>query len=278
MRNVVTLWFVTAADPARVIDAEPKADRGFGLKYLAQLNPKWQITPIGEFPLNRSAQASSGEFYVAGFPGVTIVQTVLEDSPALSELNPRLLDSVPAAEVFAFAANPESGYGGIAHWRGGVLKRSLCAERTRTFEDLGLPAPFEAPFWAGEKAEPIGGISLPFEPLDLVAEAQRSWLGVDVSPDGPDIHVVAYAVDGRPAPRSVDGPRRAKEAAYRREPAPLSTGYDDYEEGTEDTPVPTHWADRTLSAAKRAGSGTVRRLGAATRWVQEKIRHSDRKD
>lgn len=277
MRNVVTLWFVTAADPAEVIAAEPKADRGFGLKYLAQLNPKWQVTPIGEFPLNRSAQASNGEYYVAGFPGVTIVQTVLEDSPKLSDLHPRLLDSVPAAEVFAFAVNPDSGYGGIAHWRGGVLKRSLCAERTRTFEDLGLPAPFEAPFWAGEKAASIGGISLPFEPLDLVAEAQRCWLGVDVSPEGPDIHVMAYAVDGRPAPRAVDGPRRHREAASRRQPAPLTSGYDDYEADTDTAPGGTHWADRTVSAAKRAGSSTVRRLGAARRWVQEKIRHSDRK-
>ncbi|WP_460490857.1 DUF6928 family protein, partial [Corynebacterium nasicanis] len=205
MESVVTLWFVTAADPAGVIAAEPKADRGYGRKFLAQLNPAWPITPIGEFPLNRSAQASAGEYYVAGFPGVTIVQTVLHDSPALSDLNPRLLDSVPAAEVFAFAVDPESGYGGIAHWRGGVLKRSLCAERTRTYEDVGLPAPFEAPFWAGERAESVGGISLPFEPIELVAEAQRAWLGVDVSPEGPDIHVVAYAVDGRPAPRVPEG-------------------------------------------------------------------------
>lgn len=276
MESVVTLWFVTAADPARIIESEPKADRGFGRKYLAQLNPAWPITPIGEFPLNRSAQASAGEYYVAGFPGVTVVQTVLSDSPALSELNPRLLDSVPAAEVYAFAVNPETGYGGFAHWRGGVLKRSLCAERSRTYEDVGLPAPFEAPFWAGERAESIGGISLPFEPVELVAEAQRAWLGVDVSPDGPDIHVVAYAVDGRPAPRSVDGPRRAREAASRREPVALSSGYDDYEDDTENAPEPTHWADRTVAVAKRTGSGAARRLGAARRWVQEKIRHSDR--
>ena len=38
---VVTLWFVTAANPARILAAEPKADRGFGRKYLAQLNPRW---------------------------------------------------------------------------------------------------------------------------------------------------------------------------------------------------------------------------------------------
>ncbi|MDO5512447.1 hypothetical protein [Corynebacterium sp.] len=278
MDSVVTLWFVTAADPARIVEAEPKADRGFGRKYLAQLNPAWPITPIGEFPLNRSAQASAGEYYIAGFPGVTVVQTALHDTPALSELDARLLDSVPAAEIFAFARNPDTGYGGYAHWRGGVLKRSLCAERNRTYEDVGLPAPFEAPFWAGEKAEPIGGISLPFEPVDLVAEAQRTLLGVDVSPEGPDIHIVAFAVDGRPAPRVVDGPRRDKEVATRPDTAALATGYDDYEDDTEAAPESTHWADRTVTVAKRTGSSAARRLGAATRWVQEKLRHSDRRN
>lgn len=278
MQSVLTLWFVTAADPAAVIAAEPKADRGFGRKYLAQLNPAWPITPIGEFPLNRSAHASPGEYYVAGFPGITIVQTVLEDTPALSEVPARLLDSVPAAEVYAFAVDEESGYGGIAHWRGGVLKRSLCAERSRTYEDVGLPAPFEAPYWAGEKAEPLGGISLPFEPVDLVAEARRSWLGVDISPDGPDIHVVAYAVDGRPAPRAVDGPRRQRERAAHgadREPVSLAGGYDDYETHGEPTER-THWADRSLAAARRGGSALARRLRGARAWAQDRLRHTDR--
>ena len=275
METVVTLWFVTAADPARIIAAEPRADRGFGRKYLAQLNPAWPITPIGEFTLNRSAHASAGEYYVAGFPGVTIVQTILTDTPALSDISPRLLDSVPAAEVYAFAVNEESGYGGIAHWRGGVLKRSLCAERSRTYEDVGLPVPFEAPFWAGERAEAIGGISLPFEPVDLVAAAQQAWLGVDVSPEGPDIHVVAYAVDGRPAPRAVDGPRRQRERDARREPVSLASGYDDYETPTEEPEV-THWADRSLATLRRAAGTAGRRLNAARRWAQERIRHSDR--
>lgn len=278
MDTVITLWFVTAADPARVIAAEPRADRGFGRKYLAQLNPAWPITPIGEFPLNRSAQASPGEYYIAGFPGVTIVQTVVSGTPVFSELDRRLLDSVPAADVYAFGVDTGTGYGALAHWRGGVLKRSLCAERNRTYEDVGLPEPFEAPFWAGERAPSAGGISLPFEPVDLVAEAQRSWLGVDVSPDGPDIHVVAYAVDGRPAPRAVDGPRRERERASRPQDEPdAGGGYDDYESPTEedDTRLP-RWADESVAAARRAGSVLGRRMRSARSWVTEKIRHSDR--
>ncbi|RNE48642.1 DUF6928 family protein [Corynebacterium alimapuense] len=285
MESIVTLWFVTAADPARVIEAEPRADRGFGRKYLAQFNPAWPITLIGQFPLNRSVQASTGEFYIAGFPGVAIVQTVLEDTPCLSEINPRLLTSVPAAEVFAFAVNEETGYGGLAHWRGGVLKRSLCTERLRIYEDIGLPVPFESPYWAGERAEPIGGIALPFEPIDLVREAQRSWLGVDISPEGPDIHVVAYAVDGRPEPKIDKAPARSEHSPT--EGTTGSTelaldgehGYDDYENHSPTDPEAGEFArvaDAASAAAHRIGKKLRRRISDTRAYLAERLRHSDR--
>ena len=45
--TVITLWFVTATHPEKVIATMPRADRGFGRKLLSQLNPRWPITPIG---------------------------------------------------------------------------------------------------------------------------------------------------------------------------------------------------------------------------------------
>lgn len=279
MESIVTLWFITAADPAQVLAAEPKADRGFGRKYLAQLNPSWPITPIGQFPLNRSAQTSTGEFYVAGFPGVTVVQTVVEDTPSLSQLTPLLLDSVPAAEIYAFAMNKATGYGGFAYWRGGVLKRSLCAERSRTYEDIGLPIPFESPYWAGERAQSVGGISLPFEPIELVEEAQRAWLGVDISPDGPDIQVVAYAVDGRPEAKVDQTPRPRLQESSDADSSLLDGDYDDYEEhSADDTPQgeAARLATATGAAVKRAGRGLGRRWKQSRDYLKEKLRHSDR--
>ena len=287
MESNVTLWFVNVTDPGTVLAAEPKADRGFGRKYLAQLNPAWPITPIGQFPLNRSAQASPGEFYIAGFPGITIVQTVIEDTPSLSELSPRLLDSIPAKDIYAFAVNRDTGYGGIAHWHDGVLKRSLCAERTRTYEDVGLPIPFESPFWAGERAEAAGGISLPFEPIGLVDQAQRSWLGVDISPDGPDIHVVGYAVDGRPEPKVAEAPRhraqpesgRATDQPTDRDPEQGPGDYDDYEDHRDEDASAdglARLADTTGTAARRIGRGLGGWLRRSRDYVTEKLRHIDR--
>ena len=94
---VLTLWYVTAADPAEVLRGEPKADRGFGRKFLAQLNPSLPVTPIGQFPLNRSAEPGASEFYIGGYPGVAVVQTIIDDDQLiLSQLSRCLLYTSPS--------------------------------------------------------------------------------------------------------------------------------------------------------------------------------------
>ena len=163
---VLTLWFVNTADPAGVLEREPKADRGFGRKLLSQVNPAWPITPIGSFPLNRSSVPGRDEFYIAGFPGVSVVRMLVDDCSALSTTTP-WLSALPASDVFVIATGTDSDYGGFAHFTGETVVRSFSATRTQVIEDMGLPEPFEAPYWAGERAEAAGGISLPFEPRDL---------------------------------------------------------------------------------------------------------------
>lgn len=277
----VTFWYVNAADPAAVLRAEPKADRGFGRKLLAQLNPRWPITPIGQFPLNRSSQVSRDEFYIAGYPGVAVLQTFVEECGKLSEIDPRLLRAVPAADVYvcAVGAGKEGGdYAGYAHFNGDTLKRSLCATRTELIEDTGIPEWFEAPFWAGETTEQLGGITLPFQPADLVEAAQRELLGVDVSPQGPSINVVAYAVDGRPEPkvepRHPEAKKVSEVAAKFNAPA---ADYDDYEVPEDDGGAEfAELADASAAAARRISRGITRRFRNLKDTVQEKLRHSDR--
>ncbi|AKE41884.1 Uncharacterised protein [Corynebacterium kutscheri] len=238
----VTIWFINAADPRAVIESRPRADRGFGRKYLAQLNPRWPITPIGQFALNRSAQASPGEFYIAGLPGVAIVHTVLSDAAWLSKIDPAILTSIPAADVYAFTTNTHTGLGGFAHFRGGKVLRSFSARRQRVYEDIGVPEPFEAPFWAGEKASATGGIDLPFIPIELAEEAQQRWLGIDIK-TAPDINVVAYAIDGRPEPKqhnytALPQPSMAELAteASTKLGLGIHSDYDDYEDFPDDYP------------------------------------------
>lgn len=272
---VVTYWFVAAHNPAKVLAAGPKADRGFGRKYLAQLNPSWPITPIGSFPLNRSSQASAGEFYIAGYPGVTVVQTHVDSVGALAELDERMLSSRPAPDVYVIARGDGNDFGGFAHYSGGVVKRALSGTRMHLAEDIGLPEPFEAPFWAGETAEKMGGLSLPFWPQDIAAAAEKAWLGIDISPDGPDIPVVGYAVDGRPEPRLDERPKKSTGDG---ETGVQVVGYDDYEiqsahhEGDEFIRL----AEAAGAALRRVGRGLRRRGRLVRKKIDHTLRHSDR--
>nr|VDG62667.1 Uncharacterised protein [Streptococcus thermophilus] len=277
----VTFWYVNAADPAAVLNAEPKADRGFGRKLLAQLNPTWPITPIGQFPLNRSSKASRDEFYIAGYPGVAVLQTFVPQCAKLSEIPAYLRRAVPAADVFVFAegaGTDGAGYAGYAHFSGDTIKRSLCGTRTELVEDTGIPEWFEADFWAGKTTEQLGGITLPFEPSDLVTVAQRELLGVDISPNGPDVNVVAYAVDGRPEPKvatRVPEPKDVNQVAAKF--AQPANDYDDYEEQEEDGGTEfAEFADASAAAARRISRGVTRRFRNFKETVQEKLRHSDR--
>lgn len=268
-RAVITLWYVTSPNPAAVLEAEPKADRGYGRKFLAQLNPAFPITPIGQFPFNRSAPADSAEYYIGGYPGVTVVQTVIEgEGIILSQLPQALRKAAPWDNLYTFVHHDEDTYAGFAHFQDGELKRSLCCTRMEVLEDSGLPEPFEGPYWAGEHNDSTGGIALPFRPRDLMEEAQRAWLGVDISAQGPDLDVVGYAVDGRPEPK-IDKPQRPTIARVTSASAaklgigPGNTDYDDY----EDAAAEEESTGDEFRALAQASAAAARRVGAtANKW------------
>ncbi|WP_165164475.1 DUF6928 family protein [Corynebacterium qintianiae] len=277
--SVVTFWFVDAAEPGEVLSAEPKADRGFGRKLLAQINPAWPITPIGEFPLNRSSRPGRAEFYIAGYPGVAVVQTFVPDVETVSDTANFLRTALPSADTYIFAEGTDSDFAGFAHFSGDELRRAFASTRDVVAEDVGLPEPFEAPYWAGETAEQLGGISLPFVPKELTRAAQESWIGVEVTPEGPDLNVVGYAVDGRPEPRiAAPAPATKSVTQVASRFAEKDKGYDDYvaPDTEEDGGEFAELADASLAAAKRVGRTLSRRARAFVAGVKERIRHSDR--
>lgn len=206
--TITTMWFVTAAVPRDVLTAEPAADRGFARKYLAQLAVELPDAGfsapvhIGDFDMNRSTPPSPDEFYIGGYAGLSVVQTVIPGLTKLSEIPAPYLGLVAAADIYATCRTPDdpSGLGGFAHWSGGTLKRAFTATRETVHEDTGLPESFEAPFWEGN--EETTGIQLPFIPGKMGDAAIGHWLGFRVARDGLDIPVSAFAVDGRPAQRS----------------------------------------------------------------------------
>lgn len=292
--TLVTLWFVSAAEPRTVLATEPHADRGFARKYLAQLNPAWPLTHIGDFDMTRSTSPGAHEFYIGAYSGLSVVQTIIPDLRRLSELPERYRVLVPAADVYATAvadhADTESfvsvvgdssedrldaTYGGFAHWSGGELKRSFCATRETVFEDIGLPAPFELSFWEGTTE--AQGIQLPFVPREAAATAAQEWLGFPVSDDGPTIPIAAFAVDGRPEAKSseYDGLTHGNSPQARDGNVSLYSdeqGYDDYAaRGPGEEPSGKDVAKNVVSSVVRATGSGVRKGLRGLQGISHKI-------
>jgi hypothetical protein len=298
--TVVTLWFATAAVPRDVLTAEPTPDRGFARKYLAQLGVRLEAmekgastafgdfsspTHIGDFDMNRSAPPGRREFYIGGYPGLSIVQTVLPDAGLLSEVPLPLRDLIAAADIYVTCRTPDDpdGLGGFAHWSGGVLKRCFTATRDKILEDTGLPEPFEAPFWEGNVES--SGIQLPFRPGEFAAAAEEYWLGFRVEREGIDIPVCAFALDGRatawsgrraPEPETVPANHRPVQPG-----APDTPGYDDYADGKESSIRATSdlLKGAALSAVTGVGHGVrggVRLLQTGSRRIGDEVRRRAR--
>lgn len=290
--GVVTIWFVSVANPIEVLNEEPDYDRGFGRKYLAFYDSTLPITPIGDFPLNRSAAAGRGEFYIGGYPGLAIVQTVIDDVSRLSALPERFRTAVAATDIYAYVEDPDSGFGAFAHWRAGELKRAFSATAYRILEDEGLPSGAEGDYWAGKFA-PTGassddasstlearsqrsfssaGVKLPFVPAALAHAVITDWLGFDPADPGPDIPVSGFAVDGRKVPIAAHVSTAGQRvlATDTNHQASDSFDYDDYED---------HYADDTgdlRSDVRRAGqraAGLGARFGKAVGSAAKKLKN-----
>lgn len=278
--GVATIWFVTAAEPLSVLAAEPGHDRGFGRKYLALLDPRLPITPIGDFPLNRSAPAGPGEFYIGGYDGLAVVQTVLDDVAHPSELPRRYLRGIAATDVYVFSSDDESGFGAFAHFRAGELKRAFSATPYTIIEDIGVPAVSEGDYWAGKHRrwddDPNRGVAMPFVPSDLSAATAAGWLGFDPADPGPDIPVSAFAVDGRRAP-ALDpvGGRRGRPGTERPASAEDTSDYDDYEVHAGpggDSAQALRRAGRAVALGAKKVGGGLASLGRAA-WAQVQRRN-----
>lgn len=230
-RHVATFWYISTEDPAALFTSGVPSDPGFARRLLSRLHPTVTVASLGTFPLNRSASAGPGEIYIGSFPGLTVVQTPLDEPVKPSETDQVWLRLVETPTVLQFSHDADTGVSAFARWESGTLARSFAAADDRIVEDEGMPLPFERPYWAGEF--PLEGaddnpLALPFSSSSLLHAAHRDWLGFDLKPGGLDVPVDGFATDGRrevrqhtppgPALHVADGPGRAEQhAAARRD-------------------------------------------------------------
>lgn len=286
--HVATFWYVGTDDPSAPIRSGHPSDPGFARRLLSRLHPTVTLASLGMFPLNRSASAGPGEVYVGSYPGLTVLQTQLEQPVLPSATDETWLRLVEAPTVLLFSHDPDHGISGFARWESGRLVRSFAGADDRIVEDEGMPLPFERPYWAGE-FPPAGAddtpLALPFSPSSLLHAAHRDWLGFDLSPGGLDVPVHGFATDGRREVRQrsahtgaavhvVGSPGRAElHAATRRDSHPASRDAgssspyadDDYERAPLVPAVARASSPVTGAVRRIAGvlGDTVRRAGGA---------------
>lgn len=275
--HVATFWYLDTDDPAAPIRSGQPSDPGFARRLLSRLFPTVTVASLGSFPLNRSASTGPGEIYVGSFPGLTVVQTMVEGPVLPSATDGTWLRLVDAPTILVFAQDPDSGVSGFARWESGRLVRSFAGADDRIVEDEGMPLPFERPYWAGEfplESAPDTPLALPFSPSSLLHAAHRDWLGFDLEPGGLDVPVHGFATDGRrevrqhtppagPALHVVGMPGRAElHAANRRVTGPeegepnSSSPYadDDYERAHLSRAVARASSTRAAGSARRVAS------------------------
>lgn len=262
-RAVVTLWFVSCDDPAAVLRAEPGPDRGFGRKYLAQLDPSLLANPFADFPLNRSTEVGPDEYYIGGYQGLAVVQHLVDDFTLPTDLPERLIEGVAADDIYVTAVDG-TGFGAVAWFHDGEVRRAFTATPNLILQNTGLPTPAEGPYWAGEHkpihagdtagGELFGrGVVLPFIPAELINAAVTEWLGFDPHGSGPDVPVAGFATDGRPEARiGAARPLAAGAGEPGAEIAVADDGYDDYEAADDSGPDA---ADRLRAAGRGAWLG-----------------------
>lgn len=209
---VTTFWYSNIDDPATALGAGVHPDRRFGLRLVARLHRDRPVTPIGSFPLRRSAPAGAAEVYVGAFPGLTVLQAGTIDGTVPSALPEEWVSALESDTLFVSGHDRARGIHYFARWEDGVLRRSFSASPTTILENEGMPGVWESPFWSGVRPPAVadGPVPadapagyLPFDPEEMVDAASHHWLGFGLE-DGPEVPVVGFATDGRRGVREED--------------------------------------------------------------------------
>lgn len=280
--HVATFWYLDTDDPSAPIRDGTPSDPGFARRLLSRLFPTVTVASLGSFPLNRSASAGHGEIYIGSFPGVTLVQTLVDGPVRPSAAEARWLRLVEAPTVLLFAHDPETGVSGFARWESGKLVRSFAGADDRIAEDEGMPLPFERPYWSGEfplENDDDNPLALPFAPEALLHAAHRDWLSFDLEPGGLDVPVHGFATDGRrevrqpspptgPALHVAGSPGRAELHARQQEAEGSSSG------GRRDSPYEDDDYERIPFAAAASSAAEAVRgpLGRLAGTVGDAVR------
>jgi hypothetical protein len=199
------MLFYAEGEVRPVLRAAPAPDRDATRALVARLHPGASIVDLDDGDLCDNADPPDGEVYAGCFPGLTVVCTSAAGLDRPSTLDRRFRDEARGRTLYLHAMHSVVDWFAYAVWTpDGELRRSLSlSPESGVLENLGAPLPFEAPYWAGEKAvDPAdSGYPLPFHPLDLAEDALRALFGftyegsyLDDDPETEDVVLAGFAV------------------------------------------------------------------------------------
>lgn len=239
--RAVTVWFLDTDDPIGVLSATPPTDVVAAQKLASGIYGDRVLVPIHDTDLSTAAAAQDSHVYAGWYGPLAVISCSLFDTDEPSALTRTIATVHPSAAATLLVTDPETSFGVFARWEDGELRRSFAAHPVTIHENLGLPYPFEKPFWAGEyplryaagvAPEPM---ALPFHPQQIAEEANREWLGFrfttplsETDLDPTRIPVTAFAI--HPAGHlsgEQDWSRYRANNGLVTTPGPATTGSDD---------------------------------------------------
>jgi hypothetical protein len=172
------------SDVHPILQSEPSIDREATRQFVGRLYPGRAVSEIADGTLFDQADPPDLHLYAACFPGLTVIcaADVALDHP--SELAMSFHAEARGRTLYLHAMHSGVNWFAYAIWTGdGQLGRSLSlSPDSGVMENIGSPLPFEAPYWAGEKAlepeeEDEDAYALPFDPLEMGEDALRTLIG-----------------------------------------------------------------------------------------------------
>ncbi len=199
-----------AGDVSTALRGSLTLDRDATRALVARLHPGRRLTELKDGSLIDDMNPPEGRVYAGCFGDVTLLCTSEAAIDYPSRVDRRFLDVADGRTVYLHAMHSVVDWFAYAIWTDGKLVRALSlSPDSGVLENIGVPRPFEASYWAGKHPVPSEPgkppYPLPFHPLEMADAAQRALFGFSyegvASPDDPDLESIplaGFAIETRP--------------------------------------------------------------------------------
>jgi hypothetical protein len=190
-----------------------------------RLHPGYRIAPTTSCNLWEAVYPADDVVYALSVPGLDLAcdRRFMLARPSVPPEHVLRLGG--ARRIVVHSMHSFNDWLSFALWQAGRLVRSLSlSPEDGIIENIGVPLPFEEPYWAGQyPVEPIPGwpnqdpYTLPFHPLDLGEDALRWLVGFNLEGLPDPENVPAFVIDllGYHVSDPIGAEQASREAAYR---------------------------------------------------------------